>query len=29
MMPLVTNESAATQINIVLNFLGELRQRVR
>jgi eukaryotic-like serine/threonine-protein kinase len=29
MLPLIGNESAATQINVVQNFLSELRQRVR
>ena len=29
MMPLIPNEQAATQIHIVLNFLSELRQRVK
>jgi hypothetical protein len=29
MMPLLQNEQSATQIHIVLNFLSELRQRVR
>ncbi len=29
MMPLVANESAATQVNLVFTFLAELRQRVK
>jgi hypothetical protein len=29
MMPLIPNEQSATQINLVLNVLSELRQRVR
>jgi serine/threonine-protein kinase len=29
MMPLIANEQAATQIHLVLNFLSELRQRVK
>lgn len=29
MMPLITSEQSATRVNIVRNFLTELRQRVR
>ena len=29
LMPLISSEQSATQANIVLNFLSELRQRVR
>lgn len=29
MMPLITSEQSSTRINVVLNFLTELRQRVR
>lgn len=29
MMPLIPNEQSATQIHLVLNFLSELRQRVK
>jgi hypothetical protein len=29
MMPLISSEQSATQVNLVLNFLTELRQRVR